>query len=184
MFQSNIINILGSFLEIDVPATLYLLQKMAYYIHSSREYPIKQKSLQNIIDSYNKAGKKGRKPINGNVFINNIVKTKLVQFSNKEGDLSFISNNYLSYFIAKEILKKYVEDHDISEIEYLIRNVCFGINSDIVLFLCYLVDNTIVLKAILQQAQDFFHPFNEYDMDSNNIHFILKHSNEQTYSKQ
>ena len=174
VFHSNIVNILKSHNDIDVNLTLYLLQLIAYHIHSTKEYPIKQSSILMIVDKYNRKVVNSRKAINASKFISNLIETKIFVYANSNYDISFLSNNYLSYFIAKEILRKFMIKVDFSEIESLSEKICFGINADILLFICYLVDNVSILNLILNKAEEFYKNIEEYDISSENIKYLTK----------
>lgn len=90
--------------------------------------------------------------------ISKLIGVKIICFLNEKGDIVFDFNNYLLYFIVKEMLCRLVIDfvNEILVIERVINNVCFGINSDILFFLCYLIDNINVLGIIIKKFKDFF----------------------------
>lgn len=174
VFVSNITSMLKRDKTIDVNSTLYILQLIAYYIHSNKEYPINQSNIIKVISGYNDSGKKNRKQINPLELISKLIGVKIIRFLNEKGDIVFDSNNYLSYFIAKEMLRRLVIDsaNETLVIERVINNVCFGINSDILLFLCYLIDNTNVLGTIIKKSKDFFNDKEQINFDSRNVAFL------------
>ena len=144
---------------------------MAYYIHTNKEYPIKPASITKIISEYNEEGRGYRKPLNPVEIINDLVETRIINYYNDEGDVCFFNNSYLAYFIAKEWLKL----TDLKELEKIVNNICFGINGEILLFICYLYENSQVLifNTILERAESFFANFDELNFIKNNIKYFL-----------
>lgn len=175
VFYANIVNTLKS-IEADVNKTLLLLQKFAYHIHVKAEYPMRASSYNKIIDEYNESAKKGRKPINTVEFINLLIRSRIIRFSDETNGIEFSSNSYLSYFVAKEMLRIMIDSADMQEIEKSMKNVCFGLNADIILFLCYLVDNKNILKLIIQKSQDFYNEQIELSFDPENVQFIVENA--------
>lgn len=171
VFVSNITNILKTNLKLDINVSLLILQRMAYYIHTNKEYPIKPASITKIISEYNEEGRGYRKPLNPVEIINDLVETRIINYYNDEGDVCFFNNSYLAYFIAKEWLKL----TDLKELEKIVDNICFGINGEILLFICYLYENSQVLifNTILERAESFFANFDELNFIKNNIKYFL-----------
>lgn len=171
VFVSNITNILKTNLKLDINVSLLILQRIAYYIHKNKEYPIKQASITKIITDYNEEAKGYRKQLNPVEIITELVKTRIINYNNNEGDVCFFSNSYLAYFIAKEWLRLM----DINELEKIVDNICFGINGEILLFICFLFENSqvVILNTILDRADAFFSSFEELNFIENNIKYFL-----------
>lgn len=173
IFISNITNMIKSDASLDISSTLLLLQIISYEIHIRKEYPIKQSTIMEIIDDYNKKAKKGRQPINPIAWINKIVGIRIFKYANSNHDIAIVSNNYLAYFVAKDIVRRYVENQsEAFQIDKIITNLCFGINADILLFICYIVDNKNILSNILLKAQEFFDNKVEMSFDDSNVKFL------------
>lgn len=172
VFVSNITNILKTNSKIDINVSILILQRIAYYIHTNKEYPIKAASITRIISEYNEEGKGYRKPLNPVNIINELVKTRIINYYNEEGDVCFFNNSYLAYFIAKEWLKL----TDLKELEKIVDNICFGINGEILLFICFLYENSqvLILNTILERAESFFSYFDELNFIKNNIKYFLE----------
>jgi|GEM_PF-3006316 len=173
VFVSNITNQMQRDKKIDIPSTLYILQLLAFFIHVNKEYPLSQTSYSKIIDDYNTKGKGKRKPINGNDLLSRLINVKILRYT-IDNRISFSNNNFLSYFVAKEILRNYMLDSDMTNIKYITENVCFGINGDILLFLCYLIDNKEILKHVLKEANEFYKEIEEFSFDKGNITYTVK----------
>lgn len=158
---------------IDPGAIQILLKRIAIKAHIEKEYPIGQNKVISIINEYNNKASKYRKSVNPQIFFDKMTRIKILKYVNDSGDLSFASNNYLSYFIAKVILSEYLKGDD-TNIAYIVKNICFGINSDIALFLCYLAENTKILNDVLKRSEDFFGGLKEVDFNDNEDVFIFK----------
>lgn len=171
VFVSNITNILKTNSKLDINVSILILQRIAYYIHTNKEYPIKSASITRIISEYNEEGKGYRKPLNPVEIVNELVKTRIINYYNDEGDVCFFNNSYLAYFIAKEWLKII----DLKELEKIVDNICFGINGEILLFICFLYENSqvLILNTILERAESFFSNFDELNFIKNNIKYFL-----------
>lgn len=171
VFISNITNILKSNSNLDINVSLLILQRIAYYIHTNKEYPIKQSSINKIISDYNQEGVGYRRSINPAELINELITTRIINYYNSEGDISFANNSYLAYFVAKEWLKII----DRQELKKMVDNICFGINGDILLFICYLYENSQVLifNTILEGAETFFKNYKELNLKENNVKYLM-----------
>lgn len=65
-------------------------------------------------------------------------------------NIYFANKNYFAYFIAKHLILSAQNDPPSTDgIQYALKNICFGINSDIILFVSYLLNNTQVIMSIL-----------------------------------
>ena len=51
VFHSNITNLIRNDSSLDVSTTMLLLQRIAYYIHTKREYPLSQRAFIDIINN-------------------------------------------------------------------------------------------------------------------------------------
>lgn len=171
VFVSNITNILKTNSKLDISVCILLLQRIAYYIHTNKEYPIKQDSIIKIINDYNEEGKGYRKLLNPVEIINELVKTRIINYYDEAGSICFFNNSYLAYFIAKEWLRVW----DKEELQKIIDNICFGINGEILLFICFLYENAqdSILNIILERSETFFSEFDELNFMKKNIKYFL-----------
>ena len=171
IFQSNITKIIQYDSQLDPNITIYLLQKIAFYIHSHKEYPLSPSNFSKIIETYNNERKRYLSPIKPNEFLQRLINVRIFAYADIEGNIKFSYNSYLSFFIAKEILY----NRDDIALNKLIENICFGLNADILLFLCYLTDsnNNAILKLIVDKAKNFFSPYEELNFSKSNIKYLL-----------
>ena len=85
----------------------------------------------------------------------------------------FLNKNHLSYFIAKYLIRlSQGEPADTSGIEYALENICFGINSDIVLFISYILNNTRILTSISNYAGELLKPWDALSLSDKNISLL------------
>lgn len=87
--------------------------------------------------------------------------------------LYFANKNYFAYFIAKHLILSAQNDPPSTDgIQYALKNICFGINSDIILFVSYLLNNTQVIMSILNEADSLLSPWPEVSLDNKNISLL------------
>lgn len=76
--------------------------------------------------------------------------------------------------MAQALNQKYHQDEDIKEyLDYLLKNLCFSINSDIVLFLALITNNPKFVNVIMDGAIKHFEQREELSFDEGNIKFLL-----------
>lgn len=61
---------------------------------------------------------------------------------------------------------------DTSGIEYVLQNICFGINSDIVLFISYIMNNTKIISSIASYAGELLQPWDALNFSEKNISIL------------
>ena len=176
VFSSNITNMLSTNSNLDIQSTIFILQRIAYYIHVNKEYPLKALSFTKIIDEYNQEAGEFRNTINPTQFLTDVIGTRVLRYADGNGNICFANKSYLSYFVAKEWLR--VQHKDV--LEKMIRNVCFGINADILLFICFLYENAQngILNVIIEKAEEFNQEFDVLNFLKKNIKFILQDKKE------
>lgn len=178
IFQSNITRQLENADNIDLDKYLYLLQLLAYAAHIKGEYPITFNLIYLVIEEYNKKGMKTRKGIATNDFINNLEKCRLLQKSRDDGNkYVFVNSNYYAYFIAKNIVTLISEGMmDDNILNKLVKEMCFGVNSDILLYISYILQTSKIIDTIFNVAEEFFSGFEtEIDLNpsTNNIKYLF-----------
>lgn len=178
IFQSNITRQLENADNIDLDKYLYLLQLLAYAAHIKGEYPITFNLIYLVIEEYNKKGMKTRKGIATNDFINNLEKCRLLQKSRDDGNkYVFVNSNYYAYFIAKNIVTLISEGTmDDNILNKLVKEMCFGVNSDILLYISYILQTSKIIDTIFNVAEEFFSGFEtEIDLNpsTNNIKYLF-----------
>lgn len=166
VFQSNIVRQLEK-IEVlnkdDIDEYLYLLQTISYRAHISQEYPISYETISDVIKNYNLEGEGVRPSVSINDFINNLRKCKMLQCSSTDANkYTFLSSNYYSYFVAKNIVSLISDSKmDPIVIDKLIKEMCFGVNGDILLYLSYILQSSRIIDTIFAVSKDFFDNFCE-----------------------
>ena len=84
--------------KISVDKLFIVLDKVAYYIHKQKAYPLKQQEVINIINTYNE---KYDQEINFAEFIQITLAAKILVLCNNDLEYKFANNNYLAYFVAR-----------------------------------------------------------------------------------
>ena len=86
--------------------------------------------------------------------------------------LYFQNKNYLSYFVAKCLYRKLNNDGEYKDIENILEKICFGINSDIVLFISYLSNNTRIINTICEYANELMSEIESVSFETDNIKLL------------
>ncbi len=170
VFEANITKSLEKYTnEISVDKMFTLLAKIAHYIHLNKKYPLSVTEYSNIIEEYNKDY---GQEVKSKLLLDNLCKAKIIKYVDETFYIRFTNNSYLSYFVATELLIKYNNEGDSIDFEYILNNICFGINSDIILFVSYLTNNINILKYFYKCAKEYMVDWDELSLDAKNIAFI------------
>ncbi len=160
VFENNIVNLLTSTVKkITVDKVFILLDKIAFKMHTDKKYPMSQEDIIDIIKTYNE---EFNSDVNISSFLETLVKSKI--FTQNMNFYSFKENSYYAYFIAREIRRKFTEEGDFSEFEKILRHACFSINSDIMMFVTYIVDNVKLIRHIMCRAKEFASKWTEFEL--------------------
>lgn len=144
-------------------------EEVAGYMYTQKKDELPIEEVRSVIDNYNNTY---GEHVNVKDVITIGIKAKILK---ETDDLSiyFINKNHLSYFIAKYLIRvSQGEPADISGIEYALENICFGINSDIVLFISYILNNTRILTSISNYAGKLLEPWDAIDLSNKNISLL------------
>lgn len=164
--QQSIINLSK---RADVDEIFIAFEEIAGYMYSTRQDILRIEDVRLVIDTYNR---------NYGVSVN--VKTILeigirAKIFKQDDSMSiyFANKNHLAYFIAKYLIRCMQNDPTFTEgIQYALRNICFGINSDIILFISYLLNSTQSIMSILSEAGDLLSPWDEVNLEQKNISIL------------
>ncbi len=170
VFEANIVNSVAPYSKkLKVDKIFIVLDKVAYFIHKNKEYPLMQTDLADIINLYNE---KYGDDINIADFIQITRNAKILVSCDSGIEYKFCNKNYLAYFIAREIKRRYHEDKDESDLINILNYSCFGINGDILLFLTYITDNINMLRLIVRVSKELTSDWKEFDLDEGNIPYL------------
>lgn len=130
------------------------------YTNKKDELPIEE--VRSVIENYNNTY---GEHVNVRDVINVGIKAKILR-ETEDLSIYFLNKNHLSYFIAKYLIRlSQGEPADTSGIEYALENICFGINSDIVLFISYILNNTGILTSISNYAGELLKPWDALSLN-------------------
>lgn len=153
----------------DVNGLFRIMSEIAYYMHFNKIPWLSIGEVSNIIEVYNK---EFRQNIKIAIFLEAGEKSKLI--IEKEAKIRFKDNNLLSYFVAQSLNIKYHYEDITENIKYLLNNLCFGINSDIMLFMALITNNPKIISVVLSCANNHFEHMEEMNFDSKNIPFLCQ----------
>lgn len=169
VFETNLVNRIRKFVsDADIDEYSFLLEEIAYQIHFNEKYPLALTELVNIIDNYNKDYSMH---VDIQKFCRTMIDAKVLV--DEENSYFFYKDSYLAYFVAKSLNTRYNNNDGKDELLILIKNICFNINGDILLFLSYITSNLSILNGIRQAAEDHMRDWTEFDIDKKNIGFVF-----------
>ncbi len=165
VFSNNIsVAIERSKIKTNAQDDLIILQEFAAFIHFNKKYPAQIEDLKAIVAEYNQKHRT-------NLFyldVKNELENAKVLKSN-DNDILFYNRTYLAFFVAKWINRKIQNGSGIKELQEVVDNLCYNINSDILLFLTYITENIGALYQILKSEMDYTSSFKELNIDKNDI---------------
>lgn len=170
VFEINVLNsIKGCTRDDNIDVTLVVLDKIAYYIHFKKRYPLSYFELEKVVNEYNI---KYDKEIKIRELLRVAFEAKILKQTGDNLEVKFSNKNLLAFFVARELIRKYYDEDEKEALDYILNNICFGINSDIILFVSYLTSNTRILNAIYIGANEFLKNWNEFSIDKANVNFL------------
>lgn len=161
-----------------------ILQEIAYYMHFSRKKEITSNEINDCISKYNRDYRQ-QFSINSVLSATKQGGILIEQVSNSDGvtRYSFANKYNLAYFVAGAINRKAGNNPDdpdyidaSNNFIYMIDKLCFGINSDIILYLFAITNNTRFISIIINEAEKIFSNQPELDFETENISFINRTS--------
>lgn len=170
VFEASITNAIKKHCKgININVIYIILADLAYFMHFNKKRLIKYSDFEKLISSYSQEHNYTLKP---KEFIAILENAKILRSEETEDEIKFCNNSHLSFFVAKALNKKYQIDQDDSNITWVLKNICFGINGDVILFLSYITDNPKILDVIYTCAYNHMNEWEEYDIKKGNIKFL------------
>ena len=168
VFKANLVKAFEANSEIRVDTAFFVLGEIAFQIMAGREYPLSLSSFSSIVTDYNK--NYGNK-IDSVIFINNLVEAKIIK---PYGDncYKFYSTNILAYFAGKKIADNKDTDEGKELIRYLIKNICFGINSEVIRFVIASSNDVKLLNMLIDEINLYFKDLEEFSFEKNNLSYL------------
>lgn len=146
---------------------LMVLQNLAYYAHIHKIEFITSQNIDEVVENYNELY---GKQVSENEFKTSMKEANILKemYPNK---YIFVNKMYLAYFVAKHICYKMSND-DYGDFYYILNNICFGINDDIMLFIIYISQQLKLLDHIFEVISNISKNWDEFSFDKRNVKFI------------
>lgn len=181
VFETNIYNqIINNSKENKVDDIIAALEEIAYFIHFNKKDPLTISELEIVLNEYNE---KFSENISAEEVVAVACKAKILNYVDGTLSLRFNNKNHLAFFVAKCLNKNFNINGSLSDIEYILKNICFGINDNIVLFISYIASNPNIIMKIYTYADELMKDWEELDFDNYNIRFLSKGPVEQSVSE-
>lgn len=172
VFEGNITFRIGSNTkEENVSEILTALDYVAHKIHFSKLYPLPNSDFEDAVNEYNKDYDNSLKP---KLVYEVSQKANILKEITDKFAVVFCDENLLAYFVACHLNRKFNEGKGIDELHYILNNICFGINGDILLFLSYITSNVQILNPIMESLVNHMDAWDELDIDNKNVEYLTK----------
>ena len=187
VFEANLTNKIDEALKtntknrnITVDLMYVIFRKIAYFIHFNKAYPVRRCEIERIIIEYN------------NDYGNNLETEDIITIAKSAKIITdteesreayrFRNKSILAYFVAKEIVAR----KDRTGLADIINKACINICTDILLFIIYLTDDTLILNEIMDSINRTIvanTSWSEFSIPDN-VPAFVKNSNQLTVSNQ
>ena len=146
------------------------LSEIAHYIHFNKEYPINAEHIHEVIAAY--CEYYDNRYLTAERFIEIGVNSGLLSRTSNGYEYRFASKNHLAYFVAKALNRRFHDTGDATDLESIVRQSCFSINGDILLFMTYISDNVNIPRLLLEQAVSYVSGWTEFDLSDIGIKYL------------
>lgn len=150
-----------------VNETMTVFEEIAGYILKIKNDTLKVKEFNEVVEAYN--DNYGIN-LNSNEIYRIGIDSKL--FKSENDKVFFANKNYLSFFIAKYLCRTANTSQSATLIDNVLRNICYGINSDILLFMLYITKNTEMIMRIADYADQILEGWEEFSFEQQNISYL------------
>lgn len=173
VYESSIKNrVIANAENIEATLVTNVLRDLAYYMHYEKKNKVTFKEISEVVENY---CKEYRQKINVRLFLDASVNAKIL-IESVDG-IRFKDHTLIAYFVAQALNQKFNQGENIQEnFEYLLKNLCFSINSDIVLFMALITNNPKFLNIVIEGAEKHFSNQDELSFDNKNVKFLMETS--------
>lgn len=172
VFETNINNaIIANTSKNLVDQSFIILEELAYYIHFNKRYPLSIQEFEKIVKNYND---EYSEEVNAKTLQEMLCNAKIIKLLDNSYFLRFSNTNYLAFFVAKSLKRKYNDTHSGNDLEIVLKNIGFDINSHVMLFYSYLDSNQNVVMQIYNNAEEHMHDWDEFKLDDCSINYLSK----------
>lgn len=167
VFESSITNALLPYVRppLTVDKVFLILGKIALHAHANKRYPISDQEILAVIEHY--CDEYGGS-IDGVSLINSVVASRVLVRYSTEGQYKFCNNNYYAYFIAYEICNT----KNVEAVKECLEAACFGIYSNILMFVTYITNEDSIIDIILNAALTSANEWKEFSFSMNEISHV------------
>lgn len=172
VFEANITFRLAKYAgEENVDEIMIALDFVAHYIHFNKKYPLPTEEFENVVEMYNNEYDNDIKP---KFVYNAAIKANIIRENPDKFGIEFCDENLLAYFTALYLNRIFNEGKGAEELKYILDNICFQPNGDIILFLSYITSNIQILNPIMDSLMTHMKEWDELSIDSDNIGYLSK----------
>ena len=157
--------------EDNVSDIFMALEYVSYYAHFKERYPFSREEFEKCVNQYNKDYDNN---INSKFALSKAMEARIIKENDSNFDLIFCDDNLLAYFVASRLNRLLIEFKGQEDLKYVLENICFRPNGDIVLFLSYITNNINILNPIFQNINELMASWEELNFDIGNIGYINK----------
>lgn len=155
----------------NVSEVMIALDFVADYIHFNKKYPLASEDFVMVVNMYNKKYDNILNPM----FVYDVaLKSNVIREVPGKGGIEFCDENLLAYFTAAHLNRTFNEGDGQEKLKYILENICFQPNGDIILFLSYITSNVQILNPIMLSLINHMQDWEELDLDQNNIEYLSK----------
>lgn len=153
-----------------------ILELLSYKIHFNKLNKISLSSIDSLIKKYNDDYEKN---VRTQKFIDSMMEARIFVEVTVE---SYMFNNkmYLSYFVAKAVWSKMINEKSYDEFYNVLTNICFGINGEVLMFVIYITQSFNLLNDIYEKCECISKEWCELSFNKRNIPFIYNNEKKPT----
>jgi hypothetical protein len=161
--------------ESDINEIFIALDFVAHFMHFCKKSQIiTYEEFEKSINEYKE--KYDNKELDIRYVYDVSVKANIIKEVAGGFNLEFCDKNLLAYFVAQHLNRICQTNSNSIELQFVLDNICFGINGDVILFLSYITSNTQILGPVLKSIITHMDSWQELNFDIDNIGFISKAS--------
>lgn len=151
---------------ISIDKIFIILDKIAYTVYKSHEYPISTTSVCQIVDDYNE---RYDSTVNAMNLLAMLTSARVLK--NVDNGFVFYELSYLAYFTAREI-RRFILVGDYDDIKNVMHYSYMNIHADILLFVTYITDNLKIIRMLIQMAESTIQNWEEFSLSPVNIDYM------------
>lgn len=176
VFEANItIRLTKHAGEENVAELMIALDFVAHYIHFHKKYPLPMEEFKKVVETYNIEYDNTIKP---KFVYNTALAANIIRASSDGFGIEFCDQNLLAYFTAVHLNRMFNEGKGEDNLKYILDNICFQPNGDIILFLSYITSNIQILNPIMSSLIAHMEEWDELSIDNDNVGYLSKISTE------